>query len=161
MDRNGWWTWLQAQLDERGWTRADLARAATVSQSRIADWKDKGTRPTLDNARAVAHALQVPLLVVLVEAGLLTSEEARQRTTRRGSLADFTFRELLRELERRYTETTQRVTSGAVSHVTPKSVTSLARVADNPIGEKLRDQQERVWVSEAELPDPEGPDDGA
>lgn len=101
MTNRRWWAWLEGQLEELGWSRADLARAADVSQGRIAGWKDAGIAPSIDNARAVAHALGVPLLTVLVEAEILTSEEARQRTDRTVSIQDFTTRQLLRELERR------------------------------------------------------------
>lgn len=69
-----WWTFLQAELDERGWTISELARKSDVDRSVITRWRD-GTEVTVPNARKVAAALGVPLLKALVHAGVLTPGE--------------------------------------------------------------------------------------
>lgn len=105
MPGNSWWSFLDQQLRDRGWSPSDLARAAGVSQGRIADWRDSGTVPSVKNARVVAHALDLPVLVVLVAAGILTADEVD--LPERPSLGDFTSLELLGELERRIHEEQQ------------------------------------------------------
>jgi len=63
--------WLEGELKKRGWTRADLARRAHVSQSTLSlIWT--GTRqPGPDICRAIAKALGYPQWFVFVKAGLL------------------------------------------------------------------------------------------
>jgi transcriptional regulator with XRE-family HTH domain len=70
----GWWAFLQAELDERGWNIAELARKSDVDRSVITRWRDGGDA-TVTNARKVAAALGVPLLRILVHAGVLTDSE--------------------------------------------------------------------------------------
>lgn len=192
MTSNPWWHYLDDQLRERKWTVADLSRASGVSQSRIGHWRDTGAAPSTKNARAVAAALGVPLLFVLVEAQILTSDEAMLRTDRRPSLEPFSVSQLLREVQRRYTDLEfaardprdfareladalddQRLQR--VTRTTRESANPLHLVADSPSGERLRDQQERAWITDEELPgaelgteeeveqlaDPDGPEGGA
>ena len=117
---NSWWDFLDAQLADHGWSPADLARAAGVSHGRIVDWRDAGATPSIKNARAVAHALGVPLLAALVAASILTPDEAYP--DQRPTLDDCTTLELLRELENRFDEvheSRQRLAGGLVDSATP------------------------------------------
>ncbi|MBB5853947.1 helix-turn-helix domain-containing protein [Amycolatopsis umgeniensis] len=150
-----WWTYLQGQLEQRGWKPAHLARAAGVSESRISDWRNRGSPPTIPNARAVAEALGEPLVPLLVGAGLLAPGEARQ------SLAAYSVRELLDEIDARFREVTPLVPDLGVKHPTSSRGNPLQLVADSPSTEPMRVQQEREWLSEAERPDEPGPDTGA
>ncbi|QFU94638.1 helix-turn-helix transcriptional regulator [Amycolatopsis sp. YIM 10] len=155
MSDGQWWTYLQVQLEQRGWKPAHLARVAGVSESRISDWRNRGSPPTIPNARAVAEALGEPLVLLLVGAGLLKPSEARQ------SLATYSVRELLDEIDTRFGELTSRVPDANVKHPTFDRGNSLQLVADSPGTEPTRVQQEREWLSEAERPDEPGPDTGA
>ncbi|WP_073846188.1 helix-turn-helix domain-containing protein [Amycolatopsis sp. CB00013] len=155
MSDGQWWTYLQAQLEQRGWKPAHLARAAGVSESRISDWRNRGSPPTIPNARAVAQALGEPLVPLLVGAGLLKPSEARQ------SLAAYSVHELLDEIDTRFGELASRVPDVNVKHPTFDRGNPLQLVADSPGTEPMRVQQEREWISEAEQPDEPGPDTGA
>ncbi|MFB9929166.1 helix-turn-helix domain-containing protein [Amycolatopsis halotolerans] len=150
-----WWTYLQAQLDRRGWKPVHLSRAAGVSESRISDWRNRGSPPTIGNARAVAEALDEPLVPLLVGAGLLTVEESRQ------GLAAYSVRELLDEIDIRFKRVTSEVPRSPVKHPTSTPGNSLHLVADSPDVEPMRVQQEREWLSDAERPDEPGPETGA
>lgn len=76
-------TYLRAAIDRHDtWTTVrDLATASGVSESNLGRYIAGKTTPTLDNARALAVALHRPLLEILVAAGLLTPDEARQQVT--------------------------------------------------------------------------------
>lgn len=99
----GWWAFLQAELDERGWNIAELARKSDVDRSVITRWRDGGD-VTVANARKVSGALGVPLLRVLVHARVLTDSEAagvelQGATLDPGVLSDD---DLLAEIRRRF-----------------------------------------------------------
>ncbi|GAA1029716.1 hypothetical protein GCM10009565_61960 [Amycolatopsis albidoflavus] len=150
-----WWRYLDAHLEARGWKAADLSRASGVAESRLSDWRKRGSPPAIPNARAVAEALDIPLVPLLVAAGVLAVDEARQ------SLAGYTVDELLDEVRARFNAAHSAVSAGGVIHPTLDDGNRLHLVADNPGVEPLRVQQERAWIGDAELPDPPGPEDGA
>ncbi|WP_410652075.1 helix-turn-helix domain-containing protein [Amycolatopsis sp. cmx-4-54] len=91
--------YLQGLLDERGWKKADLARASGIAESRLSRWMTGGA-PSVDNARAVAEAFGRSLLEVLVAAGIITPEESRAKTVHL-DVTKLTNRELVAEMERR------------------------------------------------------------
>ncbi|MFI6030515.1 helix-turn-helix transcriptional regulator [Amycolatopsis magusensis] len=102
--------YLRGHLERREWTQADLARAGDVDRTLVGRWMKGTVGPGVENCRAVAHALGRPLVEVLVAAGLITEEEARERLdakaapARRGGpvdLAALTDDQLLREIARR------------------------------------------------------------
>ena len=63
--------WLENELITRGWTRAELARRANVSQSTLSlIWTGERT-PGPDFCRAIARALNIPPETVFRKAGLL------------------------------------------------------------------------------------------
>ena len=63
--------WLDQELKNRGWTRADLARRASISQSYLSMmWT--GTRsPSAEVCKGIARALGYPQEIVFRKAGLL------------------------------------------------------------------------------------------
>jgi transcriptional regulator with XRE-family HTH domain len=91
---------------------ADLTRASGVSEGRISAWRNRGTEPTIANARALAEALDAPLVCVLVEAGMFTEQEARH------ALSSYSVRELHAEIESRFEQLIEKVPVEAVRHHT-------------------------------------------
>lgn len=81
-------------MDAAGFDGAgDLARAAGLNYSVIRRWLAGEGVPTVDNLRAISGPLHVPLIQLMVWAGLLSSEEARIDT---GASAQITPEEALR-----------------------------------------------------------------
>ncbi|MEV7042251.1 helix-turn-helix transcriptional regulator [Amycolatopsis sp. NPDC051061] len=152
---NTWWRYIDVRLMARGWKPADLSRASGVAESRLSDWRKRGSPPAIPNARAVANALDIPLVPLLAAAGVLTADEARQ------SLAAYTVDELLEEISLRFRTERAHAPEWDVIHPISEAANRFQLVADNPDGEPLRIQQERAWVSDSELPDPPGPETGA
>ncbi|WP_414936649.1 helix-turn-helix domain-containing protein [Amycolatopsis sp. cmx-11-51] len=150
-----WWRYIDSLLVERGWKPADLSRASGVSESRLSDWRHRGSPPAIANARAVARALDTPLVPLLAAAGVLTIDEARQ------GLSTYSVDELLDEIRVRFNDIREDLEGLEVTHPTRDTANRLQLVADNPDREPLRIQQERAWASDAELPDPPGPETGA
>jgi transcriptional regulator with XRE-family HTH domain len=106
------WTFIDERLRAKGWRPADLARASKVSESRLSAWRNQGAEPTIANARAVAEALNEPLVCVLVAAGVLTDDEARH------TLSTYTLRELHAEIESRFERLIEKVPGERVTHHT-------------------------------------------
>jgi transcriptional regulator with XRE-family HTH domain len=105
------WTFLDRCLRIKGWKPADLARASGVSESRFSNWKNHGTPPTFASVLAVAKALGEPLGRVLVEAELITEQEARE------ILAGYTTRELCAEITARFDDLAAKVaTCNVIEH---------------------------------------------
>jgi transcriptional regulator with XRE-family HTH domain len=124
------WTFLDERLRAKGWRPADLARASGVSESRISAWKNQGTPPTFASVLAVAKALDEPLVRVLVEAGMITKEEARQ------ILAAYSTRELCAEIATRFDDLAAKVNSHDVTERTFESTSCLDQMADRTEGPK-------------------------
>lgn len=73
-----WATRLRKAMDAAGFDGAgDLARAAGLNYSVVRRWLAGEGTPTVDNLRAISSPLRVPLIQLIVWAGLLSSEEAR------------------------------------------------------------------------------------
>jgi transcriptional regulator with XRE-family HTH domain len=90
--------YLRAELDQRHMTGADLSRASGVANSVISRWLSDETRPSLENVRLIAQNFGRPILEVVVAAGLLTAEEAKQQPPSASALSDD---ELIDEIRRR------------------------------------------------------------
>src|SRR5690349_13719196 len=73
-------TWLQAELDERGWNRAMLAREADIKESSIADLFSRRRNPGPELLTAIADALKVPQEVAYRAAGLLREKKNANET---------------------------------------------------------------------------------
>lgn len=123
------WTYLDRCLRAKGWKPADLARASRVSESRFSNWKNHGTPPNFESVLAVAKALGEPLGRVLVEAELITQQEARQ------ILAGYTTRELCAEIATRFDDLNAKIHACDVTEHTFESMKRLIPMADSPDGE--------------------------
>lgn len=71
--------WLSEQLDERGWTQAELARRAYISQSTLNRIVNGMRQPGPDATQAIAKALGKPPAEVFRHAGLLPPVPERRR----------------------------------------------------------------------------------
>lgn len=67
--------WLDDKLSEKGWTRAELARQAHISQSILSHLDNSRRNPGVEVCRAISKALRIPLATVYREAGLLPKEK--------------------------------------------------------------------------------------
>ena len=75
-----WPSRLRDAMDQAGLKgAADLARASGLNYSVTHRWLAGEGVPSVDNLRAAAKPLGVPLLELMVWAGLITREEARLR----------------------------------------------------------------------------------
>jgi transcriptional regulator with XRE-family HTH domain len=114
--------YLRGQLDARSWSQADLQRNTGIAQSLISRWLSGAVAPGLDSIRVLADAFGRPLLEVLVDCGLITKGEARQRTVM--DLSALTNDQLIGELKSRLStvDVSQRLTrvevEGPDSHMT-------------------------------------------
>lgn len=70
-----WWQFIERQLAARGWTQSDLARAIGVSSSSVSRWAVNTDPPRMDTIRAVSDALDLPIVNLMVEAGLIDKSE--------------------------------------------------------------------------------------
>ena len=86
-----------------GATRAQVAKIAGVSGSTITRWdhtRDDYFKPKAEAVIAIAHHYGAPPLEALIEAGVLTEQDARVTVTSR-SLSEYDHTALLRELQHR------------------------------------------------------------
>ncbi|MFI9817786.1 helix-turn-helix domain-containing protein [Saccharothrix variisporea] len=99
------WNYLEARMERAGLSTSDLVRAVGVHRSRLTDWR-RGRSVSVETARALAGLFGVPLLEVLVAAGVISADEARaQRLRDAGSVSDdLLLVELRRRLARREQE---------------------------------------------------------
>jgi transcriptional regulator with XRE-family HTH domain len=63
--------WLEKILELKGWTRADLARNAHITQSSLSMIVNGQRNPGEDLCRSISTALNLPTEIVFEEAGLL------------------------------------------------------------------------------------------
>lgn len=68
---NDFVTWLNQEIEDRGWTYADVARQGGISKSMISRVVSGQNRPGPDFCKAVARAFRVPDEQVFRRAGLL------------------------------------------------------------------------------------------
>lgn len=98
--------YLRAELKRRDMTAYVLAEKTGISQTVLSRWNSGKTAPTIDNLRPVAEALNLPLLELVVRAGLLTEEEAGAKLKLINTTADnLSNDELLAEVGRRMQST--------------------------------------------------------
>jgi len=69
--------WLIQQMDERGWTKADLTRNAKLSSGTISNIISGRRSPGIDTCRKIARAFQMPARMVLTAAGWVDAERGR------------------------------------------------------------------------------------
>jgi transcriptional regulator with XRE-family HTH domain len=64
--------WLSAQMEERGWSQADLAKAAGLTRTAVSQYiNKKRTKPEPESMVAIARAFQVSPIEVFRVADLL------------------------------------------------------------------------------------------
>lgn len=71
MSREEFARWLQQEIEQRGWTIAELARRSEVAHGTINNVLNGVRNPGMDLCCALACALDVPETEVLWRAGLL------------------------------------------------------------------------------------------
>lgn len=73
-------TWLQDQLNERGWDQADLVRRSGVSQSQVSRIMTGMRKPGPEVSRAIARALHITSDEVFRVAGILPPKNVNLTT---------------------------------------------------------------------------------
>jgi len=63
--------WLKQELDKRNWKQADLARASQLDSAVISNLMNGKRRSGENTARAIAHALKLPVDLVFEKANML------------------------------------------------------------------------------------------
>lgn len=71
--------YLDAAMKRQGYTAKSLARATKIDPSLIGRWRAGTVKPTLDSLKRVAAVLDVPVMDLVVTAGLLTPEQAARK----------------------------------------------------------------------------------
>ncbi|MGB3327555.1 MAG: helix-turn-helix transcriptional regulator [Thermomicrobiales bacterium] len=67
--------WLQRQIDQRGWTAADFARAAGMQNGRVSEYLRAKYVPGPVLAKRIADALDILPTTVLIEAGRFEDDD--------------------------------------------------------------------------------------
>ncbi|MEV0675543.1 helix-turn-helix domain-containing protein [Actinosynnema sp. NPDC050436] len=93
------WKYIRRNLDDRGLTTGDLARATGVHRSRLTEWR-QGRSMSVPTARSIARLFDTSIVEVLVVAGLLFDDEVHLQRARPDSSL-LTDAELMAELKRR------------------------------------------------------------
>jgi transcriptional regulator with XRE-family HTH domain len=71
MDKLNFIEWMEIQLEQKGWSRSDLARTSGISASHISRILNGEVSPSADYMVSIASALHVPPEEVFRVAGLL------------------------------------------------------------------------------------------
>ena len=68
--------WLQAEMDKRGWSQSDCARAADLNRAVINKLLNEKCRPQPTTLIAIAKAFKIPAEIAFRAAGLLPPNPA-------------------------------------------------------------------------------------
>lgn len=63
--------WLQSEIDKRGWSQSDCARAADLNRAVINKLLNSKSKPQPHTLIAIARAFKIPIEIVYRAAGLL------------------------------------------------------------------------------------------
>lgn len=63
--------WLQAEMEKRGWSQSDLARAADLNRAVINKLLNGKSHPQPTTLEAISRALKMPIEITYRAAGLL------------------------------------------------------------------------------------------
>jgi transcriptional regulator with XRE-family HTH domain len=90
--------WVQAELNKRGWTPAELVRRGGLSDSQMSRVMNGTRGPGIDFLRGIATAFQIPLDTVFRRAGWLPDHgdvlpQAREWSARLCAISDLEQRE--------------------------------------------------------------------
>jgi len=73
--------WLQAEMDKRGWSQSDCARAADLNRAVINKLLNRKSRPQPFTLVAIARAFKIPVETAFRAAGLLPPSSDGDDTT--------------------------------------------------------------------------------
>jgi transcriptional regulator with XRE-family HTH domain len=73
--------WLQAEMDKRGWSQSDLARAAELNRAVINKLLNGKSHPHPSTLEAISRALKVPLEIIYRAAGFLPADSDNDDVT--------------------------------------------------------------------------------
>lgn len=62
--------WLEAELEDRGWSQRHLAALAGLSETTVSNWMNEHQPPSRRSARAIAEALGIDETIVFEKAGI-------------------------------------------------------------------------------------------
>ena len=80
-------SWLQNELEKRGWSQADLARMSGLNRQVISTYINRQrTKPDSEMLNAIARALRLPSRVVFEAAGILAPEKDVQLSPNKSRL---------------------------------------------------------------------------
>jgi transcriptional regulator with XRE-family HTH domain len=74
--------WLQSELDKRGWSQSDCARACDLNRAVINKLLNGKSRPQPGTLMAIARGLKIPVETVYRAAALLPPSTDGDETTR-------------------------------------------------------------------------------
>ncbi|MFC9514363.1 helix-turn-helix domain-containing protein [Nocardiaceae bacterium NPDC056970] len=169
---SNWSDFLRARLDDRGWDAARLAAEAGVTPSIVSRWMSGAHKPTADRVRAVADALDMPVMQAMIAAEIITAEEAKITAIAPDPklLSD---QELLQEVSRRLAERQVAEKSGEAG----KRLATIKRAPHPPRpaselgvepellaareGETETRKRKRLERQPEDIVDPDGPENGA
>jgi transcriptional regulator with XRE-family HTH domain len=63
--------WLQSEIDKRGWSQSDCARAADLNRAVINKLLNRKSKPQPHTLGAIARAFKIPIEITYRAAGLL------------------------------------------------------------------------------------------
>ena len=73
--------WLQSEMDKRGWSQSDCARAADLNRAVINKLLNGRCRPQPATLMAIARAFKIPVEIAYRAAGLLPQNSEFDETT--------------------------------------------------------------------------------
>ena len=89
-------SWLQGQLDTRGWDQREASKRFGVGESSVHNWLHKGVRPSMTSVLRIAMALDESVEVVARQAGFTNipvlrnkKQAANERAAVLAALPDF------------------------------------------------------------------------
>lgn len=94
--------WLRAERERHGWTQKAFAEAVGVDQSQLSKIERGISEPTDKRAERIAELFGLPIIEVRRSLGMWVPPDATGKTE--FSIRDVPTRELMQELERRFTE---------------------------------------------------------
>lgn len=62
-------TWLQSEIDKRGWDQRMAAKAIKVPESTMHNWLHQDMTPSVKNIAKIARYMRIPIEVVWEKAG--------------------------------------------------------------------------------------------
>lgn len=74
--------WIYAELGQRGWSQADLARASGITSGGMSRLLSEQRVPSSDTCLGIARAFDIPPETVLRKAGLLPPLKENNERTR-------------------------------------------------------------------------------